>query len=303
MSTEFVALVPPPGKALDDYDRFKPPSQQPSTIPAGFLDAMSVRAEVFVEEQEYPLQGEFDADDARSWHWVAYASVGNTAAPEQPDGTLSPTSTRNGKEQDRKASAARVPVATCRIVPPPHGAHPTPGSKMNPDMTTGEEEWVEPTEEETRQQQRAIQEALAQAGQEGKAAHVDEPYVKLGRVATSKPFRGLGLSKLVIAAALTWARDHPQDIMPPLGAADREAARLAEEKGDGLDGKPVEGWQGAEEGWRGLVLTHAQIHLEKMYGKVGFARDYTLGTWWEGGIEHVGLWQKLKVKEEPTVGI
>jgi predicted GNAT family N-acyltransferase len=31
---------------------------------------MEVREQVFVKEQNIPLENEFDADDARSCHWV-----------------------------------------------------------------------------------------------------------------------------------------------------------------------------------------------------------------------------------------
>ncbi|KAF2104661.1 hypothetical protein NA57DRAFT_70867 [Rhizodiscina lignyota] len=297
MSTGFVTIVPPPRNALREYNPTLPPSKQPSSIPPAFLDAMYVREEVFVQEQNVPLANELDDDDPRCWHWVAYASVG-TSARARSNGSNGPSETETDKdkveEQARKASAAKVPVATIRLVPPPHEPHPVPGSKMVFDSRTGNAVWTMPTPEEAAAQPEA-------ARSKGESHGPEEPYIKLGRLATSPPFRGLGLSKLVINAALAWAANHPHEILPPLSPTSREAARLAEEKADGVDTRPMDGWHGREEGWRGLVLVHAQTSVEKVWAKFGFVRDESLGTWWEEGIEHIGMWRKLTVKEESTV--
>jgi hypothetical protein len=68
MGTPFIQLLRPSN--LDDYDRKKSPSEQSGNVPKTFLDAMEVREQVFVNEQDVPLQNEFDSDDARSCHWV-----------------------------------------------------------------------------------------------------------------------------------------------------------------------------------------------------------------------------------------
>jgi predicted GNAT family N-acyltransferase len=56
---------------------------------------MTIRLQVFCTEQGCSTTTELDADDSRSWHWVAY-----------------------------NATAAHQPVACLRLVPPPHAPHP-----------------------------------------------------------------------------------------------------------------------------------------------------------------------------------
>ncbi|KAI1608457.1 GNAT family acetyltransferase [Exophiala viscosa] len=88
----------------------------------------------------------------------------------------------------------------------------------------------------------------------------EEPYVKLGRVATMPEFRRRGLTRMLSEAAFRWL------------VANREQ---------------VGG------GWKDLVLTHAQVDVEKMYGRMGFVTDDKLGRWDEEGIEHLGMWKRL----------
>ncbi|GAB7345261.1 hypothetical protein MBLNU457_3627t2 [Dothideomycetes sp. NU457] len=79
--SQFIGFLPPPGPLLAGYDSAQLHSHQISDkIPEVFRDAMSVREQVYVEEQRIPLENEFDTDDARSWHWVAYASVGTASS-------------------------------------------------------------------------------------------------------------------------------------------------------------------------------------------------------------------------------
>ncbi|EXJ83552.1 hypothetical protein A1O1_07175 [Capronia coronata CBS 617.96] len=88
----------------------------------------------------------------------------------------------------------------------------------------------------------------------------EEPYVKLGRVATVASARGKGFSRKLTEAAFRYHAAHKDEI----GA-----------------------------GWNGLVLTHAQVQVEKMYAKLGFTTDDRLGRWDEVGIEHLGMWKRL----------
>lgn len=53
-----------------------------------------------------------------------------------------------------------------------------------------------------------------------------EPYIKLGRLATLKEYRRLGLARMLLNAALEWASQHPATIMPPASPATKEAARI-----------------------------------------------------------------------------
>ena len=88
----------------------------------------------------------------------------------------------------------------------------------------------------------------------------EEPYFKIGRVATLASARGKGLMRKVTEAALEWLATNQQNLPP---------------------------------GWKGLVLSHAQVEVEKMYGKLGFVTDEKLGRWDEEGIEHLGMWKRV----------
>ena len=262
MATEFVAFQPPPGDTLSSYDRTQPHDAQPSTVPKTFREAMEVREDVFVKEQNVPLENELDEDDPRSFHWVVYASVGNTAAPSPS--ALRPVDATNTDEERRgsESTATRVPVGTIRLVPPPHKAHAEHTGHDGVDADNSPKEYNEDWR--------------------------NEPYIKLGRLAVLKPYRRLGLSKLLINSATTWATDHEYDIQPPKSPAEIEAAKQ--------EGK-------AEElPWKGLVLVHAQTQVRRLWENAGFALDPKMGTWMEEGIEHIGLWKRLAVKDENWKG-
>ena len=47
------------------------------------------------------------------------------------------------------------------------------------------------------------------------------------------------------------------------------------------------------EEWQGLVLVHAQVGVEPIWGRLGFKTDEKLGRWDEEGIEHLGMWRVL----------
>jgi len=161
--SQFIGFLQPPGAALAGYDSKQLHSHQvDDKIPEVFRHAMSVREEVYVEEQKIPLENEFDTDDARSWHWVAYASVGTSGQQSE-----------NSKDGRRKSSTAnKLGVGTIRLVPPPHPPHPEPGSSHKIDNAEG----VLPDVE-----------AGVDHGQRGNGK---EPYIKFGRLAVLKPFRG-----------------------------------------------------------------------------------------------------------------
>ncbi|KAL6253352.1 hypothetical protein RBB50_001075 [Rhinocladiella similis] len=88
----------------------------------------------------------------------------------------------------------------------------------------------------------------------------EEPYVKLGRVATMPQARGKGISRLLSEAAFQWLAEHKSEV---------------------------------GHGWDSLVLTHAQVNVEKMYAKLDFVTDDKLGRWDEEGIEHLGMWKRV----------
>lgn len=92
----------------------------------------------------------------------------------------------------------------------------------------------------------------------------EAPYCKLGRVATLAEWRGKGLSRRLIEEAFGWL---------------------------GENGREVGG-----EGYKGDVLAHAQLEVEKMYNRLGFETDERLGRWDEEGIVHVGMWRRVVLK-------
>ncbi|PGH21429.1 hypothetical protein AJ80_03220 [Polytolypa hystricis UAMH7299] len=185
---------------------------------------MSVRTTVFIDEQHCSPEGEFDADDARSWHWVVYDEV---------DG-------------------GKVPVGVTRLVPPrSHGIHTSEANGH----AEGEEQFPS-----------------APAREENK------PYVKITRVAVLPAYRNRGLGKYLVDNALEWASSHPEQV-----SAQQQQQREEEEEG--------------HEEWSGLVLVHAQVQAEKAYEKMGFVTDESMGSWWEEGIRHVGMWKTVEVEK------
>ncbi|KAI9766881.1 MAG: hypothetical protein M1840_006178 [Geoglossum simile] len=167
MSTPFIAFLRPPGESVEKYNPALPPHEQDASVPQRFRDCMEVRVEVFVKGQKVPLENEFDEDDARSFHWVAFASV----------------STGSHKGGRKNSQTSQLPVATIRLVPPPH-----PASSSSAGLTA-----------------------------------TKEPYIKLGRLATLPAYRRLGLARLLINTALEWAKDNTITIQPMLPPMTREA--------------------------------------------------------------------------------
>lgn len=94
-----------------------------------------------------------------------------------------------------------------------------------------------------------------------------EPYVTIGRLATIKECRGRGYAKSLVKAVLEYAG--------------KNAGVLVKDKELGE--------------WKGLVLIHAQTNVEKWYAGLGFERDEGMGLFYEEGIEHVGMWQRVKL--------
>lgn len=89
----------------------------------------------------------------------------------------------------------------------------------------------------------------------------DKSYVKLTRIAILPEFRRHGLGRVLVNAALEWAGGHAREI---------------------------------GHGWKGLVLVHAQVAVEKVWGRMGFVPDPSLGQWDEEGIMHLGMWRRVE---------
>jgi predicted GNAT family N-acyltransferase len=291
MSTEFVSFLSPPGKDIKDYNRSFPPAEQPSSIHHIFRDSMYVREEVFVKEQHVPLERELDSEDQDSYHWVVYASVG---APKGQDakpvrGFGGPSSPRNplavgnyasvekAESADMKRSrsgstATNLPVGVIRLVPPPDAVsrrrrNSTPHSPT-PDSAHPEHHHQQDDDDDN------IPHPTVFPG---------ERYIRLGRLATLKDYRGLGLSRLLVNAALQYARKHPEEFAPPRV----EGVALEEAR---MEGRHV------NDTWKGLVYVHAQKNRTlELWKRYGFEVDEGMGTWDEEGMDHVGMYKRLEI--------
>jgi predicted GNAT family N-acyltransferase len=125
-------------------------------------------------------------------------------------------------DSDADASE-RVPIGTIRIVPGPQRHHP--GGPIP-------------------------------VGQE----HAN--YLKLGRWATSKVYRGHGVGRKLIDAAVEWA---------------------ARKEFTGDDGSA----------WNRMCLVHAQTRVVRLWERAGFVVDESMGEWDEEGLMHKGLWMRI----------
>ncbi|OAA46359.1 Acyl-CoA N-acyltransferase [Metarhizium rileyi] len=268
MGTPFISLLEP--SKLEGLEPGKPHNQQPSTIPKVFTDAMEVRENVFVQEQNVPLENEQDSDDPRSCHWVVYASVNKTEETEvrDEDGNVI---------QPRKSSTRTTPIGTIRLVPFPQANHP----KVGGDYWNGQ---LKDDSTSATSDINFISSPLATATTlDRRTSFHDgrEPYVKLGRLAVVKEYRGNGLSGLLIQTALSWLRSNPSFFDPSITELGLEQMGASTET--------------EIPKWGGLVCVHAQEQAVGTWTKFGFQVDKAMGRWWEEGIPHVGMFRRLEI--------
>jgi predicted GNAT family N-acyltransferase len=304
MGTPFISLLEP--TALP-WKKDLPPSEQPnpSAIPRTFLDAMTVRTEVFVHEQNIPQSNEFDADDARCAHWVIYASVNKTVTPAVTDPSTGEVL------QPRQSETQSLPIGTIRLVPFPHPPHPHNGdvyvdgelingnepiARVNkaasPSPPSGGNTSTAPQEEDTTTTTTTQNNTNPQPtiptftpSHPTTLHNGHEPYVKLGRLAVTREFRGRGIAAQLVRAAIDWMRKHPSYFDP--SPAQRGFEHLGMEQG------------GTVPRWEGLFCVHAQEDVVRLYEKCGFQVDEGMGKWMEEGSPHVGMF--LRVEVEPEV--
>ena len=191
---------------------------------------------------------------------MIYASVNTTTDPEVTDSS--------GKIITRKKSITKsIPIGTIRLVPFPHPPHPEPGSSYAADALETSASPSAPTYITDRET----------TFHDGK-----EPYIKLGRLALLKEFRGSGIAKMLVSAATSWASQNPTFFNPSI--TEQGMDKIAPEVSSEI---PV---------WKGLLCVHAQEQVAKMWAKWGFELDEGMGTWVEEGIKHVGMFMRLNLE-------
>ncbi|KAH8678126.1 acyl-CoA N-acyltransferase [Xylariales sp. PMI_506] len=287
MGTPFISVMEP--TSLHDYDRSKPADQQPGHIPRVFSDAMAVREAVFVKEQGCPLEYEHDQDDARSCHWVLYASVNRVVQQEEVDPDTGEV------VRPRHSETTSLPIGTLRIIPFPHSPHPKPGAwyvdnkpVANPDLPpdAAAAAAAAAAEAEAEEAERATV-LVPYYGQDRATTFHDgqEPYVKVGRLAVLREYRGRGIAGQLWSAARQWLAEHPDFFNPSvkeLGMAALRAEQASEIPR-----------------WKGLVCAHAQKQAMRTWSRWGFTVDEGMGEWFEEGMLHVGMFIRLEVKDLP----
>ncbi|KAL7266775.1 hypothetical protein RUND412_010659 [Rhizina undulata] len=97
---------------------------------------------------------------------------------------------------------------------------------------------------------------------------IDGNYIKFGRMATLNAFRGLGVGRLLVEAAVEFVERNPGSVRPRHG-----------------EGRELKGE------WDGRCLAHAQSGVKKWWAARGFVEDEKMGEWDEEGIMHVGMWR------------
>jgi predicted GNAT family N-acyltransferase len=294
MGTPFISLLEPTSL---QWERGVPPGEQParSSIPRTFLDAMSVRTQVFVEEQKVPAENEYDPDDPRSAHWVIYASVNQTISRAVTDPETGEVI------QPRRSETQSVPIGTVRLVPFPHPPHPLSGGVYVDGELVGTTSEQEEKEAEAHGEGGPVaQQAQASNPDQQQQEHRrtssvpsfttdrptdfhdgQEPYVKLGRLAVLMDFRGRGIARQLVLTAVDWMRQNPTYFDP--SPAERGFEHLGMEQGGELPR------------WRGLFCCHAQEDAVKVWERCGFQVDKAMGRWMEEGIPHVGMFLRVDV--------
>lgn len=306
MGTPFITRLEP--TRLDKYNPKLPPDQQSQHIPPVYIDVMSVREAVFVQEQGCPLEYQHDADDARSCHWVMYASVRMTTSPEVRDPHTDLVI------QKRCSETRTMPIGTLRIVPFPHPPHPPEGGRYvggvlqydNGTTSNGSTngstngsngdgkplgsnlDGMAPPPQRHRSFTAAEHRRLSDPFPFGRDRRTDfhngkEAYVKLGRVAVLHEFRGHHIAAQLWHAAKTWLQEHPTYFNPSVTELGMDIMQINQARDIPK--------------WDGLVCVHAREDVTNTYERWGFKVDKRMGRFYEEGVPHVGMFQRLKIKD------
>ncbi|KAK3070862.1 hypothetical protein LTR53_009695 [Teratosphaeriaceae sp. CCFEE 6253] len=255
--SDFIDFIVPLYERLELYDRTRPPGDQPrndAADPARNLPDGFIDAMKVREQVFVKEQGIPLEDELDKDDKHSYHWVVYASVPARKDSSATPAEGGHAEPPRRVSTSTKVPIGTIRLVPGTQDPYPKP-SRF---------EEVDAAEVETRKSKR-----------EGK-----EAYVKIGRLAVVKEYRKAGISKLLIDTVLAFARENPSSLMPTFDPAMVEALRQLSNLGTSFD-------------WKGLLLVHSQIGVQKVWRRYGFETDHSMGVWDEEGIEHVGMWKRL----------
>lgn len=150
------------------------------------------------------------------------------------------------------------PIGTIRLVPSPHHLHPKPGAHF--DVPGDDVPDVSAAELFT---------ASVPKHARDRATDLHdgvEPYVKLGRLCVVKEHRGKRYADLLIQQMLQWISENQRFAC---------------------------GGDGGE--WKGLVGIHARVKALGTWKRNGFVVDEGMGSWFEVGLEHVGMFLRLEL--------
>ncbi|KAJ9129598.1 hypothetical protein NKR19_g10288 [Coniochaeta hoffmannii] len=168
-----------------------------------------------------------------------------------------------------QTAAALIPVGTIRLVPFPHPAHPVSGGVY----VDGRLVAVNPVSAYPPPTGNSVPADRSTTYHNYNSnSNGSEPYLKLGRLAIVPSHRGRRLAGVLINAAIDWAV--------------RNSAYFNHEHGPE---------------WKGLVLIHAQKSAVRVWRYAGFIEDEGMGSWWEEGMEHVGMYRRVNVDVEEEV--
>ena len=311
-----ITLVPPPGPSvLGRCNRAAPlfPQLVAAAAPRGFVDAMAVREEVFVKGCGVPAEYEMDEDDGRAVAWVGYVAEGEEGGKggqgkgKEEDGRGRGCDDDDDYDDDgengSEATTKWKAVSTIRLVPPPHASgHPVSGGVYVDGKLVGICRDFPSTTTTTTPPPLPLVGDAAGAGKDGASSFLrhatQEPYVKLGRLAVLPSWRGKGIASMMVREALAWLGD--------ASAAGRVAAVSSEQQGprrasqsqkkaccDDGDNEDDEEELEKPKQWNGLIFVHVRKEMLGLWQRHGFVLDDAMGTWFEEGMEHVGMFTKL----------
>lgn len=257
---------------LDGYQLGKPSHEQPATVPLTFIEAMQVREKVFVEEQGLPLVNQFDNHDPYSVHFVTYRYLWKIVQEEVKDAD-------GNVVTPEKWETRRTPIGCIRIEPFPHDPHPTKNARYWGGITQQEHKGKYVWKPEKTSINYFV---------DRKTSFHDgrEPYLKIGRLAVLKEYRNTGTAKLLFNCAIDWMCKNPNRFDPSVRT--KGLGRLC-------------AVNGVCPSWLGLVCVHTPEKVIPVWKTFGFEVDEQMGTWYDEGVKHAGMWRRVDFGKKPIL--